>query len=257
MKSRLREALLCILIGSVIGLVVALILFIRVLAQTVAEVPLIVQAEVAQTRAAALAAISDSRRDMMAEIDSIRTDARELGDGALGRIDAATMTSRRQISELTAVADKRIGETIALVSETIRPVPALLAGLNETNRTIRETVASIRPTIDHTNEATAILFRRDALPAQILGLVGASKVTMGETAQTMRDIQRATPQMLLTFGTFERSAAATAENLNRLTKPRWYDRAIGYGMTGAVTYRALHPVTNVTLKGTEYLSPKP
>lgn len=257
MKSRLREALLCILIGSVIGLVVALILFIRVLAQTVAEVPLIVQAELARTRAAALAAISDSRRDMMAEIDSIRTDARELGDGALGRIDTATMTSRRQISELTAVADKRIGETIALVSETIRPVPALLAGLNETNRTIRETVASIRPTIDHTNEATAILFRRDALPAQILGLVAASKVTMGQTAQTMRDVQRATPGILSTFGTLEKSAAATAENLNRLTKPRWYDRALGYGSTAVTTYRALHPATDLRIQGTQYLATRP
>jgi len=35
-----------------------------------------------------------------------------------------------------------------------------------------------------------------------------------------------------------------ATNLNRLTKPKWYDRLIGYGLSAGAAYRDLNPGYN-------------
>jgi hypothetical protein len=54
----------------------------------------------------------------------------------------------------------------------------------------------LKPTFDNAaaitaqvRDASAILLRHDALPAQLLGLTDAAKVTLGQTAETMRDTQ--------------------------------------------------------------------
>ena len=46
-------------------------------------------------------------------------------------------------------------------------------------------------------------------------------------------------------------------NINRLTKPRWYDRVLGYGLNGVVIYRNLNPATNLTVKGAQLVSSRP
>lgn len=46
-------------------------------------------------------------------------------------------------------------------------------------------------------------------------------------------------------------------NINRLTKPRWYDRVLGYGLNGVVIYRNLNPATNLTVKGAQIVSSPP
>jgi len=94
--------------------------------------------------------------------------------------------------------------------------------------------------------------------------VAASKVTAGETAQTMRDFRNAFPSFIaqgrqisanVEAATLEFSSVAT--NLNRLTKPKWYDRLLGYGLNGVVIYRNLNPVTNLTVKGAQFLTSRP
>jgi hypothetical protein len=46
-------------------------------------------------------------------------------------------------------------------------------------------------------------------------------------------------------------------NVNQLTKPRWYDRLLGYGLNGIVVYRNLNPATNLTVKGVQIASASP
>ena len=48
----------------------------------------------------------------------------------------------------------------------------------------------------HVDTASGILLARNALPAEILGVTGAAKVAFGETAQTLRVWQRATPEIV-------------------------------------------------------------
>jgi hypothetical protein len=42
--------------------------------------------------------------------------------------------------------------------------------------------------------------------------------------------------------------------LNRLTKPKWYDRLLGYGLNGVVIYRNLNPATSVAVRATQLLT---
>ena len=48
--------------------------------------------------------------------------------------------------------------------------------------------------------------------------------------------------------------ASITDNINKLTKPKWYDRLLGYGLNGVIIYRDLNPVTNLTLKGVQFLT---
>ena len=99
------------------------------------------------------------------------------------------------------------------------------------------------------------------LHPQLLGLVAASKVTAGETAQTMRDFRSVVPSFItqgqrisanVDMATLQFSGVAS--NLNRLTKPKWYDRLLGYGLNGVVIYRDLNPVTSLTVRGLQFLT---
>jgi hypothetical protein len=77
----------------------------------------------------------------------------------------------------------------------------------------------------------------------------------------MRDLRDAVPSFIsqgqrisanVNTATLEFSGVAT--NLNRLTKPKWYDRLLGYGLNGVVIYRDLNPVTSVVVKGLQFLT---
>jgi hypothetical protein len=95
----------------------------------------------------------------------------------------------------------------------------------------------------------------------LLGLVAASKVTAGETAQTMRDFRSVVPSFITqgqrisaNVDTATLQFSGVASNLNRLTKPKWYDRLLGYGLNGVVIYRDLNPVTSLTVRGLQFLT---
>ena len=48
-----------------------------------------------------------------------------------------------------------------------------------------------------------------------------------------------------------------AGNLDRLTKPHWYDRLLGYGLNGVVIYRNLNPAASIAAKGALIVSGRP
>jgi len=62
-------------------------------------------------------------------------------------------------------------------------------------------------------------------------------------------VRDAVPRTLATWNQIGVGVAATASNLDRLTKPHWYDRLIGYGLNGVLIYRNLNPVTSLTVAG--------
>ena len=57
------------------------------------------------------------------------------------------------------------------------------------------------------------------------------------------DFRGALPKALTVWEDFGSQADGVASNLNRLTKPKWYDRLLGYGLNGVVIYRNLNPAT--------------
>jgi len=78
---------------------------------------------------------------------------------------------------------------------------------------------------------------------------------------TGRDISASTkvfndgfPVLMAGFQESVTNFASITKNVNRLTTPKWYDRLLGYGLNGVIIYRNLNPVTNVIVKGTQFLT---
>lgn len=75
--------------------------------------------------------------------------------------------------------------------------------------------------------------------------------------QMSADIRIALPTAIATWQGIGVNVGGITANVNQLTKPRWYDRLLGYGLNGVVIYRNLNPATNLTVKGAQLVSSRP
>jgi Skp family chaperone for outer membrane proteins len=229
----LYQICLCTLLITLTGAAWSAILLVRAATVAVTAIP----AEVAATRTALLSEVQASRRDLI-----------QRSDRQLTALRRDVLSEARELRE---TADRRTGDTLARADTA-------LATIDSFRRDVQPVLQSAESTLQDTRKTVADLH------PQLLGLVAASKVTAGETAQTMRDVRHAVPGFLaqsLAISSNVQLAtlrfSGVADNLNRLTKPKWYDRLIGYGLNGVVIYRNLNPVTNLTLKGAQILSSRP
>jgi hypothetical protein len=220
----------CALLAASTGLVVCTIELVRSATDTVSALP----AEMIATRAALVDEVRAARRDV------------------LGRSERQVAALRKDLmaetDEIRATADRRVGDTLARADAALETAEGL-------RRDLQPVLAAAQGTLHEADRTVTDLH------PQLLGLVAASKVTAGETAETMRDFRSAVPSFIAQGQRISANVdAATlqfsgvASNLNRLTKPKWYDRLLGYGLNGVVIYRDLNPVTSLTVKGIQYLT---
>jgi len=167
------------------------------------------------TREAALQAIAALQKDAVKEIDTTRS-------MLIGRAD-------QKMDRIVSILDER-------TREIQRDVAAASSRATETATTATSLLEDARPAV----QAWAKI--SPELAANTLGLVAASKVTAGQAAQTMREIQRATPDIVASIQASATasqqaamSAAQTSQNLAIITKPgpRWL-RYLGIGAAVAV-----------------------
>jgi ABC-type transporter Mla subunit MlaD len=208
----LKNALSCALLAALGAVAIAVFLLIRTTAAVVAAVPVEIQA----TREALVSEIGVTRGVLIGEVHSAREDL-------LGRTDRQVTALRGDVTADLALieeaADRRLGDTLGRMDAALGTVNAIHDELKPTFENTAAITAQAR-------EASVVLLRRDALPAQLLGVTAAAKVTLGQTAETMRDIQRATPEIVDNIkATTEASTEAsknTAQvmaNLAKATKP--------------------------------------
>ena len=224
------QMFLCALLAALTGLAVSTIELVRATTATVSAIP----GEITATRTALVDEVRAARKDVLVRSERQIADLRRDVMAQTGEIRE---TADRRVGDVLAKADAVLG-TAEELRQDVQPLLAAAQGtLRETNRTVTD------------------------LHPQLLGLVAASKVTAGETAQTMRDFRSAVPSFIaqgqrisanVDTATSEFSGVAT--NLNRLTKPKWYDRLLGYGLNGVVIYRDLNPVTSLTVRGVQFLT---
>ena len=197
-----RDVLVCVLLAVLIALAVYGILFMRAAAETVTAVP----AEIAATRAALIGEVRGARVDVL-----VRTER---------QVAALRKETLAEVAEIRKTADRRIGDTLERVDTALG--------------TAEKVEADLKPVFDGgaTLEADTDKTVTDLRP-QLLGLVAAGKVTAGEAATTMREIQRATPEILGSVkdatahidaateasATASANAAAVTGNLAAATKP--------------------------------------
>jgi hypothetical protein len=226
----IRQLLVCALLAALTGLVVCGIALVRSATATVSAFP----GEVSVTRDALVGQVQAARTDLLARSER--------------QVAALRKDVLAEVGEIRSAADRRVGDALARADTALGTAEGLRQDAKPVLEAAQDTLQDADRTVNNLNP-------------QLLGLVAASKVTAGETAQTMRSFRDAVPSFLtqgqaitanVNTATLEFSGVAT--NLNRLTKPKWYDRLLGYGLNGVVIYRNLNPVTNLTVKGVQLLT---
>ena len=226
----IRQIFVCALLAALTALAVSTMLLVRAATATVAALP----GEVDATRAALVGEVGAARKDLLSRSER--------------QVTALRKDVMAEAGEIRRDADQRVGDTLARADLALGTAEGL-------RRDMQPLLAAAEGTIDDADRTVTDLH------PQLLGLVAASKVTAGETAQTMRDFRNAVPSFITqgqaitaNVNTATTEFSGVAANLNRLTKPKWYDRLLGYGLNGIIMYRDLNPINSVILKGTQLLT---
>lgn len=225
---------------------VALAVCAIVVSRDVIQVVMDMRSELHAANMRVFAELDAARVDANAQLDVTRQGALALADKQLTglRTDA-----KAELDAYRATADMRL-------SETLQRADAALQCIETLEKNTEPILAHANAITAHTDDATSVLFRRDALPAQLLGVTAAAKVTLGQTAKTMREIEAATPEIAANVQAATESSAKASEdtaklmaNLTAATKPlpKWLRIMLGVAppiaetMAGAATaYIALH-----------------
>lgn len=231
-----QQILVSVLLAALTVLVVSTILVVRA-----------IPGEIRATRAVLVQEADATRADLNRQIQSgmVRSERQValLRTGVMAQID--------QIRQTT---DRRVGDTLARADTA-------LAVVEETRRDLKPTLDQTAAITSQVNEALPLFLDCDHNPDCVFNrYVGVSKGIEHAAmnfGQASTDVRGTLPGMLATWNQIGQSVAGTAGNLDRLTKPHWYDRLLGYGLNGVVIYRNLNPVTSLTVKGAQILSGRP
>jgi hypothetical protein len=204
---RVRYILACALLAVLVASVVYGILLMRAATAVVEAIP----GEIRDTRSALVEEVQATRRGLLAEVDGQASGIRR---DAVGQIVALRTDTLARVDTLTAVLDRRTGEALGIADSRLSGAVGALDGVRGDLHPILTNVASVTA---HADEAAAVLLRRDALPAQTLGLIAAAKVTAGETAQTMRTVRDAAPKLAESAVGVGKSADGIAADIHAIT----------------------------------------
>lgn len=198
-----RNALVVLLLALAGWLVIECIHFVREARATVADLP--TKVDVAVTReAAALRADLNSESAAwraLAADQAARSRHAVLAESAQWRRESLSELARAR-SDLIITLDRRSAE---LLRTAERPAAATTALLEEYRRLPAVVGTRLDPWTDCTGNGAC-------WQAQWTALLGASRVTAGETSRTMREIREATPAIVANID-------QTTANVARITKP--------------------------------------
>lgn len=211
-ESKVRVWFQCASLGaaalSTLAVAVGILIFLRAATRTVAAVP----EQIAETRT-----VLADRVDTLT--DAVSYQIQLTRDGLLEQASGVRGDTKAELEAYRKTADARLGDTLQRVDTALGDLTALRQDAEPVLKNAADITA-------HADEASAILFRRDALPAQVLGVTAAAKIALGETAQTMRVVQQDAPAITANIKTAtDESAKAsqkTAEVMQhfaQVTKP--------------------------------------
>lgn len=127
------------------------------------------------------ALVAGIRGDLAAQVNA-KLDPLVTQYAATGKALAGTATEARG---LIADVRKEIPWVRESTTKEISELNERVDALNASVAKVADFPTALQPAIDGLN----LMFRRDAVPAQTLGLLGASKVAAGEVAQTMKTVR--------------------------------------------------------------------
>ena len=242
-----QQILVCAFLAAATALVVFAILLVRAATATVAAIP----GEVAATRRELIGVVDAARKDLTTQVESARQDVLRRSERQAAAVRTGVMT---EVAEIRNMTDRRLGDTLARADTALGTVEALRRDLQpvfDNSAAVAAQVNASLPLFLDCDYNVDCVFNR---------YVGVSKgieraaLNFGQVSTTFNS---ALPGFVKNADSLVADSAATAANLNRLTKPKWYDRLIGYGLNGVVIYRNLNPVTSLTIAGAQILSARP
>jgi ABC-type transporter Mla subunit MlaD len=206
-----------------------------------------IPAEMRATRAALVGEVEAARCDLNSQLGSLAARSERqiaaLRKDTLAEVDQIRQTADRRTVDMLARADVALGT------------------LEATRRDLEPTLANSAAISAQVNDALPLFLDCDHnADCMFNRYVGASKGIERAAmnfGQASADVRSVVPQMLATWNQIGVGVAGTAANLDRLTKPHWYDRLLGYVLNGVVIYRNLNPATNLTVTGAQFLSGRP
>ena len=219
-----RNIFACALLAVLIAAGVYGILFIRAATAVVAAVP----GQISDTRAALTAEVQATRRDLMDATGQLTA----LQGNVFSQVTETRAMLDRRTGDLLALSDRRLGDTLARADSALAEVHGLRSDL--------------QPTLTNTAALTADAKDSwDDLYFDVKASVGSVTVAANQFGQASMDFRAAVPGAIKTWQSIGGNVDGITANVNRLTKPKWYDRLLGYGFTGAAIYRDLNPAANV------------
>jgi len=241
-----RQLLICALLAALTALAVSAALFVRAATATVAAVP----AEIRATRAALVGEADAARQDLTRQLAATRAAALALSDRQATAFRAGLLA---QTADLTSTTSRQIGGTLSQVDSTLAATASLERDLQPTLRhsaAIAAQVDGALPMFLDCDHNADCVFNR------YVGVSRGIETAATDVSGMSRDFRRDWPAYLKTWQDIGVQTDGFIANMNRLTKPRWYDRLIGYTLNGAVIYRTMNPV-GAAVTGARIVSSRP
>ena len=232
-----QQILVCALLAALTAVAVYVILLLNTARHAVAAVP----GEIQAARSALVAEVAAARCDLTGQIGAARREVLSLANRQLTALRGESLA---EVGEIRKTADRRLGDTLARVDTALAK--------------IEEVRGDLAPVL--ANTAALAADARDSwddLYWDVKASVESATVAANSVGQMSMDIRGAVPGTLQTWNAIGGNVSSITGNIDRLTKPHWYDRLLGYGLNGAILYRNLNPITHLTVKGAQAISGRP
>jgi methyl-accepting chemotaxis protein len=211
--------------------------------------------------------IGKLQTDVMGKIDTVQ-------DKLNTQVTSLATLSTDRIGNLSTTADNRIGNLEKDVFDAVKDlsgkVDKQLTTTNASITKLTDVYAGIPDVVGKRYEKDFASYfdcakNRLCLQGQASDTMFAVRTTSRDTSAAMSTFATTLPVLSSNVTSISNTFATDipkitdnfngiAFNINRLTKPHWYDRVLGYALNGAILYRSLNPVTNLTLTGAQIVS---
>jgi hypothetical protein len=203
-----------------------------------------VVAEVAQTRIDTVAVATSTQNQLFEQVAELRSDT-------FGFLNSVNTQLNRRLSSIESNTFARIDR---IENKTFDQVAAIATDAHQLNASAAALLDAYKKPADSLNQLIQSNDKyfncdRNALcwsnqTASSLRQIERSATNL---ANSIEQINKTTPKFVSSVEQFSRSFNQNApailnntnditKNISRLTKPRWYDRAIGWGVNGSLIY---------------------
>jgi hypothetical protein len=235
-------------LAALTGVAVQAILLLQAATGAARALPGAVSAEVEATRTVLIAQVAAARGDLTGQIEAARKDLLVRTEREVAGVRTGVLG---EVAQIRTTADRRVGDSLVRVDTALGKVDELRGDL-------QPVLANAATFERHADALTGdVKDSLDDLYFDLKGSVASATVAATSVSQMSMDVRSALPKAINTWQGIGTNVDGITANINRLTKPRWYDRLLGYGLNGVVIYRNLNPATNLTVKGAQIVSSRP